>query len=93
MESSFRDAELAGWTTRPASYDQHLSPITSQVIAPVVAALGPLAGTKVLDVCCGPGHLAGALAAGGAAAEGLDFAATMVARVARVGTNAGPVNP
>lgn len=80
MQNSFREAELAGWSTRPASYDRHLSPITNQVIAPVIAALGPLAGKRVLDVCCGPGHLAGALAAAGAAVEGVDFAAPMVAR-------------
>ena len=80
MENSFREAELAGWSTRPASYDQHLSPITNQVIAPIIAALGPLAGKSVLDVCCGPGPLAGALAAEGAAVEGVDFAATMVAK-------------
>jgi ubiquinone/menaquinone biosynthesis C-methylase UbiE len=80
MENAFREAELAGWSTRPASYDRHLSPITNQVIAPVIAALGPLAGTRVLDVCCGPGHLAGALAAAGAAVEGLDFAPAMVAK-------------
>lgn len=80
MPISFRDAELAGWSARPASYDQHISPITTQVIAPILAALGPLDGQRVLDVCCGPGHLAGALAAAGAAAEGLDFAAPMVAR-------------
>ena len=78
MENAFREAELAGWTTRPASYDRHLSPITNQVIAPIVATLGPLAGKRILDVCCGPGHLAAALAVEGAAVEGLDFAATMV---------------
>ena len=80
MAGSFRDAELAGWSTRPASYDHHLSPITNQVIAPIVSALGLLRGRRVLDVCCGPGHLAGAMAAGGADVEGIDFAATMVAK-------------
>lgn len=77
---SFREAELAGWSTRPASYDQHLSPVTNQVIAPIIAALGPLRGKRVLDVCCGPGHLAAALAAEGAIVEGVDFAAAMVAK-------------
>lgn len=80
MTASFRDAELAGWSTRPLSYDQHLAPVTNQVVAPMMAALGRASGKSVLDVCCGPGHLAAALAAEGAVVEGLDFAAPMVAR-------------
>jgi len=80
MMTSFRDAELAGWSTRPGSYDQHLSPITNQVIAPIIAALGALRGKRVLDVCCGPGHLGGALAAAGAMVKGVDFAPAMVAK-------------
>jgi SAM-dependent methyltransferase len=79
MMNSFRDAELAGWSSRPSSYDQHLSPITNQVIAPIITCLAPLGGS-VLDVCCGPGHLAGALAAAGASVEGIDFSAAMVTK-------------
>ncbi|CAN0433883.1 unnamed protein product, partial [Phaeothamnion confervicola] len=77
---SFHDAELAGWTTRAASYDQLFAPITSQVITPMLGVLGSLQGMNVLDVCCGPGHLAAALAGKGAVVEGIDFAATMVAK-------------
>lgn len=80
MENSFRAAELAGWSTRPASYDQHLAPITSQVIAPILEVLRPLAGKRVLDVCCGTGHLARALVGEGANVQGVDFAASMVAK-------------
>jgi len=80
MAVSFREAELAGWSARPAGYDRHISPITKQVIAPIAAALGPVGGKRVLDVCCGPGHLAAALAAAGAEVEGLDFADPMVER-------------
>jgi SAM-dependent methyltransferase len=78
MKDGFRDAELTGWSTRSVSYDHHLSPVTNQVIAPIIAALGPLSGRRVLDLCCGPGHLGGAIAAEGADVEGVDFAATMV---------------
>jgi SAM-dependent methyltransferase len=80
VTGSFRDAELAGWTTRAASYDQLFAPITSQVITPMLGVLGSLHGMNVLDVCCGPGHLAAALAEQGAVVEGIDFAATMAAR-------------
>src|SRR6185503_7545586 len=80
MTGTFRDAELAGWSTRPASYDQFLAPVTSQVVGAVMEVLAPLAGKQVLDVCCGPGHLAAALAGAGAAVEGIDFAEPMVAR-------------
>jgi ubiquinone/menaquinone biosynthesis C-methylase UbiE len=80
MRGSFREAELAGWAARASSYDRHLSPVTNQVIAPILATLAPLAGMRVLDVCCGPGHLAGAAAAAGAVVEGVDFAPPMVAK-------------
>jgi len=77
---SFRDAELGGWTARAASYDELFAPVTNQIICPMVAALGPLVGKRVLDVCCGPGHLAAAMAKKGATVEGIDFAATMIAK-------------
>jgi SAM-dependent methyltransferase len=80
MARSFRDAELDGWSTRSASYDEYLAPITNQVVGPMITALGTVVGKQVLDVCCGPGHLAGALAEAGAFVEGLDFAAPMVSR-------------
>jgi SAM-dependent methyltransferase len=80
MTATFREAELAGWSARASSYDRHLSPVTGQVVGPICAALAPLAGMRMLDVCCGPGHLAGAAAAAGASVEGVDFAAPMVAK-------------
>jgi ubiquinone/menaquinone biosynthesis C-methylase UbiE len=78
--ASFREAELDGWSKRATSYDELFVALTNQVIAPIVEILGPLDGTRVLDVCCGPGHLAAALANKGAVVEGIDFAATMVGK-------------
>ena len=83
MAGSFREAEHAGWMARGESYDALFSAITKQAIPHVLAALGDLAGTAVLDVCCGPGHFAAAAAGRGAAVEGVDFAAAMVARARR----------
>jgi ubiquinone/menaquinone biosynthesis C-methylase UbiE len=80
MTGSFRDAELDGWSTRSETYDQYLAPITNQVVGPMIGALGAVAGKLVLDVCCGPGHLAGSLAQSGASVVGLDFAMPMVAK-------------
>jgi SAM-dependent methyltransferase len=78
--ASFRDAELGGWSKRATSYDELFVALTNQVIAPIVEILEPLHGTHVLDVGCGPGHLAAALANKGAVVEGIDFAATMVGK-------------
>jgi ubiquinone/menaquinone biosynthesis C-methylase UbiE len=81
---SFREAEQAAWTARADSYDAVFSALTGQAIPHILAALGDdLAGRALLDVCCGPGHLAAAAAARGARAEGIDFAPTMVARARR----------
>ena len=46
MTSSFREAELVGWSTRSLSYDQQLAPITSQV-----------ASSKGAERLLGKGHL------------------------------------
>jgi SAM-dependent methyltransferase len=78
--SSFRADEFAGWTARAESYDRLFTPISNQAIPSMLAALGELRNKRVLDVCCGLGHLTAALAAGGADAEGLDFAPSMVLR-------------
>lgn len=49
----------------------------------VVACAAPQPGERALDVCCGTGDLAFALAAGGAEVTGLDFSAPMLAVAAR----------
>jgi ubiquinone/menaquinone biosynthesis C-methylase UbiE len=83
MAMSFREAEYAGWTARAESYDTLFTTISNQAIPHILAALGDLSGKAVLDVCCGPGHLAAAAVQRGASAEGIDFAPTMIARAAR----------
>jgi SAM-dependent methyltransferase len=79
---SFRDLEHAGWMDRAAAYDDYLARLTTQAIDPILDSFGDLRGKRVLDIACGPGHLAGAAARRGAGAEGLDFAAAMVAKAA-----------
>src|SRR3954453_21469490 len=75
---SFREAEPAGWTARAESYADFAT-ITNQAIPHILPLFGNLAGRALLDVCCGPGHLAAAASTAGAQAEGIDFAATMIA--------------
>lgn len=81
-ETTFKDLEKAGWTSRAEVYDDYFAKITRQAIDAILDGLGDLKGKRLLDVACGTGHLAGAAAARGAEAEGIDFAATMVAQAA-----------
>ena len=46
----------------------------------VVDSLGPLAGRRILDLGCGKGRFARALAAQGASVVGLDLSAAMLDR-------------
>ncbi len=55
----------------------------------VVAAAAPQSGARALDVCCGTGDLAFALAAGGTEVVGLDFNAPMLAVAAQRRSAAG----
>src|SRR5690349_17857958 len=81
---SFRDAEHAGWTARADSYDAAMAAVTGQAIPHILAALGEDSRPRsLLDVCCGPGHLAAAAVARGFSVEGIDFAPTMVALARR----------
>ena len=87
---TFKDLEHDGWTARAHAYDDWLAPVTRQAIDPILDALGgEFDGRSLLDICTGTGHLAGAAAARGAVAEGVDFAATMV-EVARANYPAVP---
>lgn len=74
-----RAFEHAGWQRAAARYDDSFAHATAPFIAPLLEAAEIAPGRHVLDVACGPGHLAAAAAARGATAHGLDFSAAMVA--------------
>jgi len=79
-DPTFKDLEHAGWLKKAAAYDDWFAKITRQAIEPMLDAVtGEYEGARLLDICSGTGHLAGAAARRGAVAEGLDFADTMVA--------------
>jgi SAM-dependent methyltransferase len=73
-----RAFERTGWGRAAATYETAFATATRQFIAPLLdaAAVGP--GTKVLDLCCGPGFVAAAAQAREAIAIGMDFSAAML---------------
>ena len=76
--ASFKGMEQAGWEKNAASYDELFGSITRHAIGPLLDATGVSQGTRVLDLCCGPGYGAAAAAARGARAIGIDFSLAMV---------------
>jgi len=76
--AAVRAFEHAGWQRAAPSYGHSFAHATAPYIAPLLKAAGILPGQHILDVACGPAHLAAAAAARGAAAHGLDFSAEMV---------------
>ncbi len=79
-ERTFKELEHAGWREKASAYDDLFAHITRQAIGPLLDSLGNLAGKRLLEVACGTGHLAGEASKRGAAAEGIDFADTMLER-------------
>ena len=75
---AIRAFEHAGWQRAASSYGKSFAHATAPYIAPLLEAAEVSSGQHVLDVACGPGHLAAAASARGAIAHGLDFSAEMV---------------
>jgi SAM-dependent methyltransferase len=75
---AIRAFEHAGWQRAAASYDDSFAHATAPFFGPLLEAAEFSPGDHVLDIACGPGHLAAAAAARGATAQGLDFSAAMV---------------
>ena len=76
---AIRAFEHAGWQRAASTYGNSFAQATVPYIAPLLEAAEISPGQHVLDVACGPGHLAAAACARGATAHGLDFSAEMVA--------------
>jgi SAM-dependent methyltransferase len=77
---AFRDFEYSGWHQVADKYHAAWAELTGQAVEPALDALGVSAGTTVLDVATGPGHLAAAAAGRGAAVTALDFSPQMLAK-------------
>ncbi len=86
MNDAFKELEVAGWREpgRADAYDAVVGRVTARVAEPLLDAVGVHAGTSLLDVATGTGHVAGAAAARGARAAGVDVSEEMLARARRL---------
>jgi SAM-dependent methyltransferase len=77
----FQQAEIEGWGNpdRAAGYVALFAQAADQAIEPLLKAAGVTKGKKVLDLCCGQGNVAKALAARGCETVGADFSPAMIA--------------
>ena len=75
----FTALEATGWSERADAYDRLTARITLVLAAPLLDAAGVGAGTRVLDLGCGPGVVCGLAAERGAMPTGVDVAPGMLA--------------
>lgn len=82
--SSFKDMERDGWHGRAPYYHDRLAHVTKHATAHMLDAGGARQGMRLLDICCGPGHLAAEAAARGLSVVGIDFAPAMIVEAQRL---------
>ena len=82
----FHEFEHAGWEDADVvrHYEREFAALTGQSSGPLLEAGAVSAGSRVLDVACGPGLLTAAAAKRGASAIGVDFSSAQVAAARRV---------
>lgn len=80
---AFRRFEHEGWERLSAGYHHHWEALTTQAIPAMLAAVEIMRRDRVLDVACGPGYVAGAVAARRASVVGVDFSDNMIALARR----------
>src|SRR5215471_10693596 len=78
-DDPFWEFERSGWERASAFYEEAWSGATRAFCEPLLDAVGASSGTRLLDVACGPGYVAGAALDRGAQVVGLDVAEGMVA--------------
>ncbi len=76
--AAFRAFEHEGWQRAAEAYARSWARVTIQTTGPLLDAAGVTAGTRFLDVCCGPGLIAGAAHERGAEARGVDLSEKFV---------------
>src|SRR5688500_6732307 len=75
---TFREREHTGWQKLAAGYDASFQKLVVQAIDPLLDAAHVSLGHTVLDLCCGPGYVAGRAFQRGASLVGVDFASSMI---------------
>jgi SAM-dependent methyltransferase len=75
-----RAFEHRGWERAAARYEATFARATAEFLAPLLDAAAVGAGSRVLDLACGPGLAAAAAARRAALPVGVDFCAAMLAR-------------
>jgi SAM-dependent methyltransferase len=73
----FAKLEFDGWQRVAGRYQDTWADLSGQFVPPLLDAARVSAGTRVIDVCCGPGVAAEAAAARGALTVGVDFSFEM----------------
>jgi SAM-dependent methyltransferase len=81
--AAFHDFEHAGWERAAEHYADAFGNLTLQTAVPLLDAVNAGAGTRLLDVACGPGFVSGAAARRGADVVGLDFSRAMIDQARR----------
>jgi SAM-dependent methyltransferase len=82
--AAWRDFERAGWEAVVDPYHRFFGPLCARLADPLLDAVEAGPGTRVLDVCCGPGYVAGQALARGSLVDGIDIAASMIELAARL---------
>jgi ubiquinone/menaquinone biosynthesis C-methylase UbiE len=81
---SFKKMEWDGWQERAPHYHDRLGQVTKHATRYLLDAIDARPGMRLLDICCGPGHVSGQAAACGLAVVGIDFAPTMINEAQRL---------
>ena len=74
----FSGFEHSGWEEVSRGYERHIARLTAQSVDIVLDAAAVGKGSRMLDVCCGPGVLSAAAVTRNAQATGIDFSAEAV---------------
>jgi len=81
---AFRDFEEEGWDRSASRYADAFGLVTVKFIDPLLDAARVGEGTRLLDIACGPGSLAGKAASRGAKPVGVDISEGMLSEARRL---------
>ena len=78
-QNDFGQFEYEGWERVAGKYQDVWAHLTRQYVERLLAMLEPAKGSRLLDVACGPGYVAGMALERGAKPVGIDFSQSMIA--------------